>query len=714
MHGVQAPGRPADARAPEGRVRRPEIQALRALAVAGVVVYHLWPGALPGGFVGVDVFFVISGFLITQHLAGELDRSGRISLKQFWAARIRRILPAALTVLLASMALLVLLMPRLTWTGNLSDIRAAALFYENWQLGAHAVDYLAGEDSPSLVQHYWSLSVEEQFYVAWPLLLLLAPALARRWGVRPRASLAVLLAVALTLSLAVSVLMTPRTPLLAFFATPARAWEFAAGGLLAVLLPRGRALSGVRGALLSWTGLVVLGGSLVLLSSANAFPGAVALVPVVAAVAFLAAGFSPEVGWSPARLVVLRPVQWLGDNSYSTYLWHWPLLIAVPWVVHGPLRAHHRLVVLAGTLVLAALTKRLVEDPVRSGRRWRARPRLAYASAVVGLAAVVGLTWTFDGQVRSAESAAIAEPDEQTRALVAAPKARSCFGAAAMNPDNECARPYRLPEDLDTAFAATDGRGEPCLQKFDADTPEFCTLGRRTGPTRTIAVVGNSHAWRLVPPLELYGEQHGWKVVVATRINCLGLTTTAVGSGGASPNCLAWSAAVRRQLLSLPQLDLVVFPSYRFAEDFTSGADTSAAQREQVRQQVLALWQAFEQRGTRVVVTEDVPGMRPTAAPECLAQARDSDDPCSVSRESRVRPNLTTLLAQQHPGLATYVPLSQHFCDASTCHAIIGGVVVYFDSHHVTTTYAKSFARYLGEDLEEAMSSPASPPLGKS
>src|SRR4051794_37130264 len=158
---------------------RPDIQALRAIAVSAVVAYHLWPRILRGGFIGVDIFFVISGFLITQQLEGELARSGRISLTRFWARRIRRLLPAAFFVLAVSMAILLTVMPRVSWHNNLQEIRAAAAYFENWLLGVHSVDYLAASNTPSLVQHYWSLSVEEQFYLGWPLLLLVALAAGR-------------------------------------------------------------------------------------------------------------------------------------------------------------------------------------------------------------------------------------------------------------------------------------------------------------------------------------------------------------------------------------------------------------------------------------------------------------------------------------------------------------------------------------------------------
>jgi peptidoglycan/LPS O-acetylase OafA/YrhL len=713
---VEAPELVRTATPAPGSTRfRGEIQALRAVAVAGVVLYHLWPGWVPGGFVGVDIFFVISGFLITQQLADELDRTGGISLTRFWARRIRRILPAAVTVLLASTAIVVLVMPRLTWQNNLSDIRAAAAYVENWQLGVQAVDYLAAENSPSLVQHYWSLSVEEQFYLGWPVLLMLVMAGSRRVsGARIRGWLVLGLVIATVTSLLVSVLWTSRDPSMAFFATPARAWEFGVGGLVAVLLPRISAvLAGRRRPVASWAGLAAIGYSLLGITSDDAFPGAIALIPVTGAALVIAAELPAGVRWSPARLTGLGPVQWLGDNSYSVYLWHWPLLIAAPWVVHGPVRLPGKLVVLLATLLLAGLSKRFIEDPVRTGVRWRARPALSYALAAGGVAGLVALTSAFAVQEHKAETAFRAVAGEQaqaeSKALVAHPRARSCFGAAAMDPANHCARPYAHPPKLDEAFAAADGPGEGCLQNFDAASPALCTVGRTTAPARTVAIIGNSHAWRLVPALALYGEQHGWKIIVATRINCLGLITTAVSANGASANCVQWSAAVRRQLLSLPHLDAVVFPSYRYTEDFTSGRGASTRQLHDLQQQVLAGWRAFARHGTRVIVTSDVPGMRPTADPQCIAGSGARYDPCAVSRASVVRSNLATVLAQQNPGLASYLPLTQFFCDTTSCHAVIGGVVVYFDSHHLTTTYSRSLARYLGAGIAAALAKEPSP-----
>lgn len=419
-----------------------------------------------------------------------------------------------------------------------------------------------------------------------------------------------------------------------------------------------------------------------------------------------AAELSSTPRWSPAWLCRRRPVRWLGDNSYSLYLWHWPLIIAAPSVTHQPLSGPGRLAVLALSLALAAPTRRFIEDPIRLGTRWRSRTWLAYGFAAVGMVGLVSLCSSISIDVQSSTRKAVAaerrQADTQTRSLLVTHR-RSCFGAAVMDPQNRCPHPYARPKRLDTTFAAGDGRGDPCLQNYDAATPAPCTLGRKTAPKRTIAIVGNSHAWRLVPAVALYGQQSGWRITVATRINCLGLITTAVSPGGVSGNCLRWAAAVQHQLLTLPHLDAVIFPSYRYANAFTAGHSANPGQIHAVQQQILTLWSALAAHGTRVIVTDDVPGMRPTADPECIAASKARYDPCAVNRTSVVAPNLTTTLAQQPPQLASYLPLTQYFCDPSRCRGLIGGVVVYFDSHHLTTTYSRSLARYLGAEVTAAL-----------
>ena len=221
---------------PPAQRARAEITALRACAVLLVVLYHLWPGRLPGGYIGVDVFFVISGFLITSHLLRESTTTGRIALARFWARRARRLLPAAYLVLAATSVAVVAWLPVSAWQQNFRQIIASTLYVQNWVLAADSVDYLASDADPAAAQHYWSLSIEEQFYLVWPLLILAATVWAARRASSPIRATWWAIGVPTVASLLFSLWITQENPPAAYFVTPARAWQFGAGGLLALFL----------------------------------------------------------------------------------------------------------------------------------------------------------------------------------------------------------------------------------------------------------------------------------------------------------------------------------------------------------------------------------------------------------------------------------------------------------------------------------------------
>ena len=679
---------------------RSDIQALRALAVTAVVLYHLFPDLVPGGFIGVDVFFVISGWLITQHLVEEVNRTGRIRLRQFWARRIRRLLPASFAVLAASIVLVVGLMPRVTWQANLQEIGASTIYLQNWLLGIHAVDYLAAQETPTVAQHYWSLSVEEQFYVAWPLLILAGVVLSRfvhRLSLRH----AVLLVLALAAggSFLFCLWLTSTQPALAFFATPTRVWEFAVGGLLVLASPAIRSgRASVWGAAASWAGILLIVLGALQLTGHASFPGWLALIPVAGAALVLAGGHSSAPP-STSRLFNLRVVQWIGDCSYSIYLWHWPFIIVAPWVLHGPAGLGARLVIVALTAVLAYLTARYVETPARNGRRWRATSLPAFAFTVVGMAVLLAVAGVLFNQVQRTNDA------RSAAALARIADNTPCFGAAAILPENGCPAPFARPTDLDPAFAAADifAPARPCQQDLGPSTVTLCTFGATEAPSKTIAVVGNSHALRLIPALDRYGKEHGWEILLAAKTECTGLTTAAVGDF-APRSCLAWSRELQDKLLSMPGLDGVVFASHVSAESTLAGNNPSPQNVAAASDAVVATWTTIKQHGIPVIVTGDVPGMRPDSSPECIAASDATYDPCAVPRSDVVQPNLMTQLAQRRPDLVTYVDLTKYFCDAELCHDLIGGVIVYSDSHHLTATMSASLGRYLGADIGRVVS----------
>ncbi|MCU1635601.1 MAG: hypothetical protein JWQ68_840 [Cryobacterium sp.] len=345
---------------------RPEIQALRAVAVVSVVSYHFWPTIAPAGFIGVDVFFVISGFLITGLLLREFDRSGRISLGQFYLRRSRRILPAAFVVLAATAVVTLLFVPPGEGRRFLAEIAASALYIENWHWFADATRPGFADLASTPVQHFWSLSVEEQFYLAWPLLLMGALWIVGRYAGGRRRALVLVLGLVTAASFVHGVLLTLQDNNLAYFSTFSRAWEFGVGAVLACLpVVAGAQWVKVR-ALVSWVGLAAIGLALWTLTDVETFPGVVALLPVLGTAAVIWAG-TPEVRWSTAGMARLIPVQWLGDVSYSLYLWHWPILLMTPFITGVPSEPWVMATLLVLSLVAAGLSKRWIEDSFRNG-----------------------------------------------------------------------------------------------------------------------------------------------------------------------------------------------------------------------------------------------------------------------------------------------------------------------------------------------------------
>ena len=369
---------------------REEIQALRAVAVLLVLVYHFWPGVSRGGYIGVDVFFVISGFLITAHLVRDIDRHGSVRPFRFWARRARRLLPASLLVLVITAVAVLIVVPRSLWQQFLVEVGASALYVQNWLLAFNSVDYLAASNVPSPVQHFWTLSVEEQFYIGLPLVMLVVLLVTRRRSSRAR-RIGIIIALSLVslASLAYGAFLTTADPGPAYFATTARAWEFAAGGILALVAvapPAGRV---ALRAMVSWLGLALIAYAGFVYTGATPFPGVAAIVPTVGTIMVIWAGMS-RVWWAPTRIFGLRPVQYLGDISYSLYLWHWPLLILAGYAFTSGLNLPIKIAIVAAAVVLSALTKSFVEDPVRQNRFLVTRaPRWTFGLTAAAMAVVL-------------------------------------------------------------------------------------------------------------------------------------------------------------------------------------------------------------------------------------------------------------------------------------------------------------------------------------
>ena len=679
---------------------RPEIQALRAIAVLAVVLYHLWPDRVSGGYVGVDIFFAISGYLIVGHLLREVEVSGTVKLASFWAKRARRLLPASLFVLVVTGLVTVVYVPVVLWQQFFHEIGASALYVLNWVLAYNAVDYLAADNSASPVQHFWSLSVEEQFYIVWPLLIVAVLFVARARGRRGGPAVGAALVVLTVLSFAYSCFGVATDPAGAYFVTTGRAWEFGLGGVLAFFATV-RAGDTVR-TIAAWAGLLAIAAALWLYTPLTPFPGFAALLPTVGTLAVIWAG-SPRRRWAPSALLALRPVQFVGDVSYSFYLWHWPPIVLLPFILGRDLDTLTRVAILLGALLLAWLTKVLVEDPVRNGRALVARP--AWVSLAVLLAATV--------VVAGGSSVAWARAqDTIDRAAVVVEQALEtgspCVGAPAGIPENDCPRPYAVTDLTNPAFAATDiGKGvqvvDQCKQTLEDAAVIACSVGD-PGGSRSIAVVGDSHAGHFLEALDRYGQSNGIRFIAYLKTWCTGTGADDVASViTATPagltSCTEWGKAVLDQIASDPTISAVVYSNYAraYAAQAAIGRPATAEDYERA-------WATLSAAGKRVILLRDIPSAS-TDVPSCVAANMGTYDPCTTPESSALfSADEDPMMQAAASADVDVVDLTDVFCTDGVCHSVIGGLVVYFGNHHMTATFSRTISSIVGDALEEALS----------
>ena len=683
-------------------VVRPEIQALRAIAVATVVVFHYWPELITGGYVGVDVFFAISGFLITAHLVREVDRTAKVSLPGFWARRARRILPAALLVLLFCAVATYFWVPLNLWEQFFGEIRASTLYVENWNLAAQAVDYLGAENRPSPVQHYWSLSVEEQFYIVWPVLILIAMTLARRGSelLRRRAIAAMLVLLTLA-SFIYSVIATANDPAAAFFITPTRVWEFGAGGILA-LAATTTARPAFRAAV-SWLGV----GAILLASFAftaeTPFPGAAALLPILGTVAVIWAG-APALRWAPLGWMKLRPVQWVGDNSYSIYLWHWPLLILAPFVLLNQLTTPIKLGLLALTLILAALTKRFVEDPLRSGPLLAGkRPRRTFIAAAVASAVVLLASFAAIAELNDRQ-----EQDRRATARLLASGER-CLGAAARDPDNQpCINPkLRLSvapspataRELVTPHDGTEANRSPLCQgglKI-IGLLELCSFGAPANRAeRQVVSIGDSHARRWRPGLNIVALESNWRVTSIVRRGCP-LNNYLTGSATEIRSCRQWQRQLAAWLKANPTIDTLVI-----AQSTGTGRNPERfeARVRGYEERLRLLPSTIEE----VIVLRDNPRVSGNTL-DCVEQAveagKAAGPACAIPRSVALKPDPLAVAAENlDQSNINVIDLTEFYCGPEVCLPVVGGVLIHSDRHHQTELWNRTLAPFVLRELD--------------
>ena len=654
----------------------PEIQALRAVAVTLVVVYHFWPRVLTGGFVGVDAFFVISGFLITSHLLREADRTGTVRLWAFYARRVRRLLPASVFVLLFVGLGTFLLLPTDLWSATAKEVTASGFYVENLWLASKAVTYSASNDVASPVTHYWSLSAEEQFYLLWPGLIILSCLGARRWlRGRTTTTVGVTLLAVTACSFAFSVWATQAHRAAAYFITATRAWEFGAGALVVLLMRRwGPSLFLSR--VLRWLGLGGLLAAGWFYSGATPFPGYAAALPVLATAAVIVAGDTGRADPSD-RVFRLRQVQWLGDVSYSVYLWHWPLLVFAPYIVRHPLGTPELVVLLVICLGVSGLSKRYVEDGTRYWPRLRLTSRATLCAAAVAMVVIALVSGT---QIYAA-----GVQEQENAALLADVSARPCFGAPAMEnrarcPDAVTALPLVAVTKVDAPWAAEPGCHGTAT---GADVVQTCFWG--TGkPTRVVALVGDSHAQAWRAAMHRIAKARNWQLIELFAGGCPANASQSIVFKHRTDagQCPEWTTKTTGRLRALAPDDII---TTAFAQqNVFQPAGSGPAGFERVWRD----WLVF----SRVTVLRDIPTTASRNGPQCLAINADRPQACANPRAAVLVDDDLMRAARAMRGEVNLIDLSDHFCDARRCYAVIGGASIYYDDDHMSNQFSASLA----------------------
>ena len=712
---TRADATPDDAPPAPPRGFRGDIQGLRAIAVLTVIAGHAGLSFLPGGFVGVDVFFVISGFLISDLLYREVDRDGRVSLGDFYARRARRILPAATLVTVVTVLASLLLVNVVDALDVVTDALWATFFAANVRFAAVGTDYFAQEQLPSPLQHYWSLAVEEQFYVVWPLLLLALLWLVRRRaapGTRsadprrlPRLPVFWLLVVVGVASFGYGVVHTHAHPEAAYFSTPARAWELAVGAL-AALVARAVAtrLPAAGRGILAGGGLLTIVVACVGYDESVRFPGVAALLPVLGAAAVLVAGAGRhEREPLPLRALAVKPLRVVGDWSFSLYLWHWPLLV-IPRLRSGEsLSPGATLLAVAATFGLAALTYRFVETPFRSARRWP-RPRaLALYPVSVALVALVCLgghlygvsRTTGDGPAITVANSGLRDTklrvsDDPTVALVQA----SVVAAR---------RHHAIPKDLHPTLAdLRDDRPDVTGCNYtEAGLRTLCARGD-TDADRTVVVLGDSHGLMWVPAVERIAQHSGWRAYYLVKPNCTAADVVVADSGGTDPwaDCSDFRQWAFDQIADLHP-DLVIVSStgsHAIATDDGPVRPGRAGRSAALREGFTATLERLVPLADRVVLLRDVPRAEDEPGP-CLTEGGADLGSCDFTP---VGLRVQETDAAQDAAVATDVEVidpTRWLCWRDECPAVIGDYLPYRDRDHLTTDYAAE----LGDDLGRAL-----------
>jgi peptidoglycan/LPS O-acetylase OafA/YrhL len=718
---------------------RDDIEGLRGFTLLAILGFHISMPGVSGGFVGPDIFFEISGFVITGQLWRQVSTTGTIGLRKFYGARARRLLPVSATIGVITAIAAAVLLPVVQAQSALKDAIACALYVPNFWFIVQQVDYFAG-GVPSPFQHFWTLGVEEQFYLLWPPMIVGTAWLVRRLRRRAktdatpakapsRSPYVVLVSVIAAVSFAVSLLISYVMPLAAYFSLFTRAWQLAVGALVALTAEYWRRLPARAAVITGWAGMAVVLWACVFLTPDVPYPGTAALLPVLGTALVLGAGCStPNRG--AGRVLGWSPMRWIGRLSYSWYLWHWPVLVFAPILLGHPLGLFGKFV--AAVVVSGALgwlTLRLIENPLRYAAPLRKSPMksLAVGGVATSAAACVGvalLMWVSSMPMPVAVAhGAQAAPLTITPAPAPTGDSVGAYDAAVQNVFSQVqagvaasADLRAVPSNLNPSVA--DAAGEVgamlfngCLRApLQSGQPE-CAMGDTASKT-TVAMIGDSHSSMWIPAFQQIGTQRPWRLEAMAKAACPMMDLPIAPNPIASlvveyiQKCGQWRGQIMDRLRAEhPALVMVsVFRGYTathsngFRSGFTSydPAWINGLTR---------LVRQLRETGAKVLVLGPLPHLE-TAVPGCLSEHLDDATACSPPMSTAFdRPGMAAEAAAVKAGGGQYADLTDLFCTANRCPVIVGNTLVYVDAGHLTLEYSRLLAPAIAALADRALHS---------
>jgi peptidoglycan/LPS O-acetylase OafA/YrhL len=640
----------------------------------------------------VDVFLVLSAYFLTRKLLGYFGRPGSRSdrrapgpwLRDHYIRVANRLIPSSVIVLVAVLVATYLWAPVAQHIQNIHEVLASALYYENWELIWSQLAYGAAGPDSSPLQHYWSLAVQGQFFLIWPLLALAIYAVLGR-GRRTFPSVFFVVTTILTIASFVwAIILVGADQQVAYFSTYARFWELGAGALIAFLPVSFCSHRLVReGAV--WTGLAMIVASGFLFDGAVLFPGFAALWPVVASLLVIFGASRDVPSGLSSRLLSQPPITFLARIAYQLYLWHWPILIFY-LQIQGYERAGWKgaLIILALSFALAIVTERATTTVTdRALHRWNWRGALLVPAVSLCVLTAMTLTWSSAAETQRAEALAAAarlSPDHIGAMALSDPeKAASLSTDAEILPSPETAY-----EDRASIY------GVGCVQKV-TDEPSaaevlVCDVDDY-GARKTVVMTGGSYVAQWYPALRTVAEQEGWRLLVIEKNGCR-LTTDSSQS-----SCAAWNEEA-----------VSVISSYHPDVVFTLGTAVNPLQStpESIPQGNLNQVQKLADEGIPVIGVRGTPKFL-FPVPPCLIEHDGDASACSTRRVDTFVPDVFEAAAADLPSNLTFIDLTDAICEPEICEPVVGNVLAYRDAGHLTSTFAGTLAPALSNAMREAM-----------